>query len=205
MTEELNKLIYENENLIYYFVNKYKNQINKEDLYQVGVIGIINAYKNYKKENGVKFSTYAYTYIMGEIKKYIREDKTIKISKDFNSLRYKINNAKILLSQKLMREVTTQDLVTYLDIDEYTLSKIQSIPGFIDIASNLVESDSIYNNIILNRLGNVIVVKDIDSATNIGKIINNKYKIVSLDGQVINVGGSVTGGSINSKSNIIKE
>ena len=97
------------------------------------------------------------------------------------------------------------DAIKPKNIDEYTLSKIQSIPGFIDIASNLVESDSIYNNIILNRLGNVIVVKDIDSATNIGKIINNKYKIVSLDGQVINVGGSVTGGSINSKSNIIKE
>ena len=142
MTEELNKLIYENENLIYYFVNKYKNQINKEDLYQVGVIGIINAYKNYKKENGVKFSTYAYTYIMGEIKKYIREDKTIKISKDFNSLRYKINNAKILLSQKLMREVTTQDLVTYLDIDEYTLNLVMNSNNSIKSLDNQVSNNT---------------------------------------------------------------
>ena len=97
------------------------------------------------------------------------------------------------------------DAIHSKNIDEYTLNKINNISGFIDIASNLISYDTIYSNIILNRLGNVIIAKDIDSATNIGKIINNKYKIVSLDGQVINVGGSVTGGSINNKNNIIKE
>ena len=147
MNDELNKLIYENKNLIYYFVNKYKNYYNYDDLYQVGVMGLISAYKNYKKDGGSKFSTYAYTYIMGEIKKFIREDKTIKVSKEYNSLKYKVNNAKVLLEQKLMREVTISDLVDYLD--EYTLSRIleldNNIKSLDGTISNNVDNLNLYD------------------------------------------------------------
>ncbi len=149
MNDELNKLIYENKNLIYYFVNKYKNYYNYDDLYQVGVMGLISAYKNYKKDGGSKFSTYAYTYIMGEIKKFIREDKTIKVSKEYNSLKYKVNNAKVLLEQKLMREVTISDLVDYLEIDEYTLSRIleldNNIKSLDGTISNNVDNLNLYD------------------------------------------------------------
>lgn len=67
--------------------------------------------------------------------------------------------------------------------------------GYIDIASNLISYDSKYTNIISNVLGNVIVVDTIDSANIISSKINKKYKIVTLDGQVVNVGGSLTGGT----------
>lgn len=67
--------------------------------------------------------------------------------------------------------------------------------GFIDVASNLVTYDNKYNNIISNVLGNILVVDNIDNANIISEKIGKKYKIVTLDGQVINVGGSLTGGA----------
>ena len=97
------------------------------------------------------------------------------------------------------------DVIKARSIDDVTLSRIHKIDGFIDVASNLVKYKDIYNNIILNQLGNIIVASNIDSANNIAKIINNRYKIVTLDGQIVNVGGSITGGSVATKNNIINE
>ena len=91
----------------------------------------------------------------------------------------------------------------YLDID--TLAKLSIIPSYINTLDKLVTYDKKYEKIIKNQMGNVIVAKDIDGANYISKIINHKYKIVTLDGQVVNVGGSVTGGSLAKGSNILKE
>jgi len=76
--------------------------------------------------------------------------------------------------------------------------------GFIDIASNLVKYDKTYTNIIFNQLGNVIVVDNIDNANDLAKQINYRYRIVTLDGQLVNVGGSLTGGN-TSRKNVITE
>ena len=97
------------------------------------------------------------------------------------------------------------DTIKPRTIDSQTLEKLKNTPGFIDIASNLVEYQERYQNIITNLLGNIIICNNIDTATNISKSIFNRYKIITLDGQVINVGGSITGGSIQNKNNIIKE
>lgn len=67
--------------------------------------------------------------------------------------------------------------------------------GYVNIASELVSSDSKYNEIIKAQLARTVVVEDIDSAISIGKKYGNRFKIVTLDGQVINAGGSMTGGS----------
>ncbi len=85
------------------------------------------------------------------------------------------------------------------------VSALEQQPGFINVASSLVEYNNIYDNIIKNLLGNVIVVDNIENATNIAKYLNNAYKIVTLDSQLINVGGSLTGGSSIKTSNVIKE
>ena len=80
-----------------------------------------------------------------------------------------------------------------------------NLPGFIDIASNLIKYDSKYSNIILNQLGNVLVVNNIDNANIIAKAINYKYRIVTLDGELLHVGGSLTGGNTAKTRNIILE
>ena len=90
-------------------------------------------------------------------------------------------------------------------IDNETLNKIKGNNGYVDIASNLVKYNSKYTNIILNQLGNIVVTKNIDAATNISKLINNRYRIVTLDGEIIHIGGSMTGGKQNKTRNIISD
>ena len=90
-------------------------------------------------------------------------------------------------------------------IDNETLNKLKQNENFIDVASNLVKYDLKYKNIILNQLGNIVIAKDIDSATYLSKLINNRYRIVTLDGEIIHVGGSMTGGKQNKIRNIISD
>ena len=97
------------------------------------------------------------------------------------------------------------DTIKPRNIDDIYLSKIKNTKGFIDVASNLVTYEEQYKNIINNQLGNVIIVDNIENANIISKLIMNKYKIVTLDGQVVNVGGSITGGSLSGNQNLIKD
>ena len=90
-------------------------------------------------------------------------------------------------------------------IDLESIDKIKSINGYIGIFSDLVTYDSKYYNIISNQLGNVILSTDIDSANRISDAVQRRYKVVSLDGSVINVGGSITGGSLFKSTSIISE
>ena len=79
-------------------------------------------------------------------------------------------------------------------IDSTTLAKIDNDQSFIGIASNLVKYDNTYRNIIFNALGNTIIVDNLVNANRISKLINYMYKIVTLDGEMIAPGGSITGG-----------
>ncbi len=90
-------------------------------------------------------------------------------------------------------------------IDDITLEKIKNLNGYLNIACNLIKFDKTYQNIILNQLGNVLVVNNIDNANIVAKAINYKYRIVTLEGELINVGGSLTGGTIVKTRNIILE
>ncbi len=82
-------------------------------------------------------------------------------------------------------------------IDYDTTDMIEIEAGYLGILADFVKYDEKYRNIVLNQLGNIIVAKDIDSGNKLSKLINNRYKIVTLDGEIIHVGGSITGGSIN--------
>ena len=95
------------------------------------------------------------------------------------------------------------DVIKPRSIDFNTLSILSNTDGYVGIASSLVKYDKMYDNIILNQLGNVIVVTNIDVANVLSKRIDHKYKIVTLDGQVVNVGGSITGGKQVKENNVI--
>lgn len=90
-------------------------------------------------------------------------------------------------------------------IENDALTQIMNEKGFISVASSLVKYDKTYDNIVKNQLGNVIVVGNIDSANIISKKISNRYRIVTLDGEIIHVGGSITGGKQNSPRNTISD
>ena len=91
------------------------------------------------------------------------------------------------------------------EIEASALAKIKSVTGLIDVASNLVSYDKEYDAIIKNQLGNVIVVNNIDTLNKVGKILDYRCKIVSLDGEVLYVGGSITGGSTKNTSNTFND
>ena len=90
-------------------------------------------------------------------------------------------------------------------IDDISLKKLEVVPCFIGIASNLCKFDPKYRNVVLNALGNVIVVDNLTNATNVAKIINHMYKIVTLDGDIINAGGSLTGGTNKSVTSMMSQ
>ncbi len=143
--------IINNEKLVYSIINKYNGYFDKEDLYQVGMIGLINASKNYNKDLGVKFSTYAYTYIFGEVNKYIRENNNLKIGKDVIKLKKSIEKTKDLLRQKLSREPTTLELSLILEIDEKKIEEIEQIKQNTKSLDykNEEETNDLYNSVIV--------------------------------------------------------
>lgn len=89
-------------------------------------------------------------------------------------------------------------------VDYETLRLLKQEEGFLGIASSLVKNDPKYQSIIENQLGNVLVVDNINHATNISKKIHYRYRIVTLDGELLHVGGSLTGGTLKIR-NIIQD
>lgn len=90
-------------------------------------------------------------------------------------------------------------------LDSSVLETLKNSSGFIDIAINLVKFDEAYTNIMQNLLGNTIVVKDIDALNSIAKLLNYKYKVVSLEGDISYAGGSISGGAKKNSNSILKD
>ena len=127
--KSIDELYLENANFIYYIANKhFKNYKNKEDLYQAGILGFTEAYNNYNPSMNIKFTSYAYKSIFGEMSKLIREDKPIKINRQVSSLNYKIEKVYILLSQKLMRNPSISEVAAYLEVpEELVIDSLNSV------------------------------------------------------------------------------
>lgn len=139
-------------------MHKYGKKYDTDDLYQVGMIGLMEAKKNFNDSLNVKFSTYAYYYILGEITNYIRESKSVRLSKDMVKLNKSINKATDVMTQKLGRNPTTLELSLFLDIDEdkineclLAIQEVQSLDYCYDEGNNLynsIQSDNIKDYLI---------------------------------------------------------
>ena len=75
--------------------------------------------------------------------------------------------------------------------------------GFVGVAANLCSCDNKYNGILYSLLGKIVIVEDLNCATTIAKKYSYRFKIVTLDGQVVNAGGSLTGGSLNRNTGLL--
>ena len=111
------------EKLVYSVINKYANIYNKDDLFQVGMIGALTAYQKYDESLGVKYSTYAYKYILGEVLKYLREDRNIRVSRDIINDYKKILIAKDYIYKEYGR-VEDSKLCKILGISENRLNEV---------------------------------------------------------------------------------
>lgn len=148
-------LIKESEGLIYKIASKYSMYYSIEDLYQVGTIGVIKAYKNYKRDTSVKFSTYAYKYILGEIIEFIRCDRNIKVSEEYMSLYKRYLSIKSMLTSKLEREPSFSEISSFMEIDESVLRNVIETIAF---TKSTDESDYDYGNDKREEIDNKILL-----------------------------------------------
>ena len=135
----------EYDGLIYSIISKYPKKYDREDLYQVSMIGLIDALKHYNSNYDTKFSTFAYYYIVGEVNKYIRENSSLKVSKNLVDLKNKIIKTKEIISQKLGREATNLEVSLYLEIDENLVNEALSFDDVTSIDDSQIEISS-YDN-----------------------------------------------------------
>ena len=92
---------------------------NKDDLFQIGCVGLLKAIDNFNPDYGVKFSTYCVPMILGEIRRYVRDNSSIRVSRSLKDLAYKSNRAKEELSIILGRNPSESEIANYLNVDEF--------------------------------------------------------------------------------------
>ena len=169
--------IFEYEKLIYSIAKKFSGYKSKEDLYQAGYMGLVMALNNYKETKGTKFSTYAYKYIYGEMSKLTREDKLVKISRNFIKLKNSIENAKNILEQKLNKEPSLDELSNFLEISKDEIEEV------LKINYNYLSLDSQFNQDNDLCLLDVIKKDSIDMDT----LMSLKDALLKLDKDSLNI------------------
>ena len=170
---EMDRLIRDNNGLIWSIVKRFMNRgYEAEDLYQIGCIGFIKSIKRFDTNFEVKLSTYSVPYILGEIKRFIRDDGPIKVSRSIKELNTKINELKrqYLLNGK---EITLEQICKEL--------KIQKEDAIIAMEStNAVESMDAAANA-ENKDGKQMTIFDkLSTGRNEEELITNKMVINQL-------------------------
>ena len=112
------QVVKDNLGLVWSIVHRFKNSYyDKEDLFQIGCIGLMKAINHFDPSYNVQFSTYAVPIIMGEIKRYFRDDGTIKVSRSLKELNIKVTKAKEILQAENNEEPTVEEVARYLEVD----------------------------------------------------------------------------------------
>ncbi len=145
------KIVESNLKLVLSILKKYQNKCdNLDDLFQIGVVGLIKAVENFDLSFGVMFSTYAVFMIEGEIKRYIRDNSQIRISRSIKELSYKIINFKEECLINNGRYPSNDEICSEFNITDYELY---------NILSSLSEPTSIFEPI-FNESGDTIYLID---------------------------------------------
>lgn len=113
------EFIYSNLRLVLSVIKKFANRgENIDDIFQVGVIGLIKAINNFDTSQGVKLSTYAVPMIIGEIRRYLRDYNSIRVSRSLRDTAYKALQTKEMLINKNSKEPTIEEIAKELNIDK---------------------------------------------------------------------------------------
>lgn len=127
--EAMNSLVEINTPLVSSLCKKFLNRgYDYDDIFQLGCMGLIKAINNFDTSYDVKFSTYAVPMILGEIKRFLRDDGIIKVSRNVKILAQKLHFQKEALIKEIGREPTIDELVIYTGIDkEDVLLALESV------------------------------------------------------------------------------
>ena len=129
--EDMTKLIEDNNGLIWSIVRRFSGRgYDVEDLYQIGCIGFIKAIQRFDTSFEVRLSTYAVPYILGEIKRYIRDDGPIKVSRSIKELNVKILELQKEYFNKYGRDISLEEISKELKIskEEITMAMDSTRP-----------------------------------------------------------------------------
>lgn len=115
------QLLQENSGLIWSVVRRFQGRSEAEDLYQIGAIGLLKCIEKFDFSYDVKFSTYAVPMIMGEIKRFLRDDGTVKVSRSLKELSYRAKKLQEKALQEENRELTLQEMAALLEVEKEEL------------------------------------------------------------------------------------
>ena len=180
----MSKIIVDNSNLIWSIASRFKDRgYEMQDLYQIGCIGLIKSIKRFDTSFEVKLSTYAVPYILGEIKRFVRDDGLLKVSRSIKELSYRIKIVQKEYLDKKGRELEIDELAKVLKANKEDILiaidssvRPESIDKTIGDSDDLTLMDKLKSNIdqekeIINR----ITVKDL-----MGKLDEKSKKIIML-------------------------
>lgn len=116
-TAAKDQLLQENSGLIWSVVGRFRGRGEPEDLYQIGAIGLLKCIEKFDFSFDVKFSTYAVPMIMGEIKRFLRDDGTVKVSRSLKELAWRAKRLQETSLKEANKELTLQELAKELDVE----------------------------------------------------------------------------------------
>lgn len=168
--EVRDKIVQENIGLVWSIVKRFLNRgYEAEDLFQIGCIGLIKAIDKFDIEFGVKFSTYAVPMISGEIKRFLRDDGLIKVSRTLKENGWKIRQASEKISQDMGRDATINEIAAATELSREDV--VMAMEANIEV-------ESIYKSVYQNDGNEIFMVDWIVNGgdnTNIGVTGINNY------------------------------
>lgn len=170
--EKMTKLVEENNGLIWSIVKRFKDRgYELEDLYQIGSIGFIKSIKRFDTSFEVKLSTYAVPYILGEIKRFIRDDGSVKVSRSIKELAGKIKDIQSKYLKETGEEINITEIAKQLKIPK------EEIAVALD---SLKPTISIYDDSYTNDEGGISFLDTLSTNVDEAETLTNKLTIKEM-------------------------
>ena len=174
--EKMTKLVEENNGLIWSIVKRFQGRgYELEDLYQIGSIGFIKSIKRFDTSFDVKLSTYAVPYILGEIKRFIRDDGSVKVSRSVKELAMKIKDIQARYLREKGEEVTILQIARELKVSK------EDVAIALD---SLKPTVSIYEDSYSNEEGGISFLDTLSSDIDEAEQLSNKLAIKQMIGNL---------------------
>lgn len=137
------RLVNCNLRLVFNLVQRFANRgYEIEDLFQIGTIGLIKAIDKFDTSYNVKFSTYAVPMIVGEIRRFLRDDNPIKVSRSLKETAYKVNKCRETLTKELGRDPKISEIADILDLEiEDIVTALEAMQTPTSIHETLYQDD----------------------------------------------------------------
>lgn len=174
--ETMTKLVEKNNGLIWSIVKRFKDRgYELEDLYQIGSIGFIKSIQRFDTSFDVKLSTYAVPYILGEIKRFIRDDGSVKVSRSIKELAMKIRDVQSRHLKEKGEEITILEIAKELKVSK------EEVAVALD---SLKPTVSIYEDSYSDEEGGISFLDTLSSDVDEAEQLTNKLAIKEMIGNL---------------------